>query len=172
MGQFKLLHQSRVKGVSLSSADQGTMSSYLIICLVLVHLGTATAQEVKCSTKATSEGKANTPCVFPFKHGPKTFTSCTTAGGYSEPWCSTKTDSSGKHVKGNWGTCDMRKCDTCSTTSGAACMIPFTFGSKKYLACTKDGGDGKAWCSTKVDGNGKHIAGNFGDCDMTKCSSE
>merc|ERR1712112_539427 len=257
MGIVNSIRSKRSNKVNLSSAEEDTMFNYLRFCLVVVHLGWATAQEAncaagkkcfetdteirllckscvegatckpypegsikledfscqmeecikdgetcnlrsaagnagtccegleceggkckaastenKCSTTATSEGKASTPCVFPFKHGSKTFTSCTTAGGYQEPWCSTKVDSSGKHVQGNYGTCDMRKCDSCSTTSGAACMIPITYGSKTYLACTKDGGDGKAWCSTKTDKNWKHIAGNYGDCDMTKCSSE
>ena len=48
------------------------------------------------------------PCVFPFSYSGKTHTSCTTEGHPEQmPWCSTKVDAQGVHVKGggNWGLC-------------------------------------------------------------------
>ena len=35
------------------------------------------------------------PCVFPFTWQGVTHNTCTTAGGFSSPWCSTRTDRSG-----------------------------------------------------------------------------
>ena len=51
----------------------------------------------------TTNGKE---CVFPFNFQGITHTECTTQGGYI-PWCSTLTDSSGVHIIGNYGDCDM-----------------------------------------------------------------
>jgi len=50
-------------------------------------------------------------CVFPFKFNGKTYNRCTTNGnksGNTKAWCSTKVDSSGKHIgggQGNWKNC-------------------------------------------------------------------
>merc|ERR1719348_2198362 len=43
-------------------------------------------------------------CVFPFTFRGVSYTGCTTADG-GQPWCSTRVDSSGRHIQGNWGNC-------------------------------------------------------------------
>ena len=50
------------------------------------------------------------PCVFPFTYDGITHTSCTYYGGYSKPWCGTKTDENGLYQSGQWGYCNMDKC--------------------------------------------------------------
>ena len=50
------------------------------------------------------------PCVFPFTYDGITHTECTYYGGYSKPWCGTKTDENGIYQGGNWGYCNMDKC--------------------------------------------------------------
>merc|ERR1712072_1647756 len=47
----------------------------------------------------------NTKCKFPFSYRGMTYNSCTMEGE-SRHWCSTKTDSNGDHVTGNWGYCN------------------------------------------------------------------
>ena len=68
-----------------------------------------------CQTSETNrgsngEGKLDTPCVFPFKFRGKVYNACTfdhtSQDNDIKPWCSTKTDSDGNHVQGNWGVCD------------------------------------------------------------------
>ena len=46
-------------------------------------------------------------------------------------------------------------------------MFPFIYKGKEYNECTFQKGDVKAWCSTKVDGNGKHVGGQrqWGYCE-------
>ena len=46
-------------------------------------------------------------------------------------------------------------------------MFPFIYKGKEYNQCTFQKGDVKAWCSTKVDGNGKHVGGQrqWGYCE-------
>jgi len=48
---------------------------------------------------------------------------------------------------------------------GKPCIFPFTFAKtgKKYTECTTDGGH-EYWCSTKVDDEGFHLSGNWGEC--------
>ena len=47
------------------------------------------------------------------------------------------------------------------------CVFPFIYKGKEYNECTFQKGDVKAWCSTKVDGNGKHVGGQrqWGYCE-------
>jgi len=54
--------------------------------------------------------------------------------------------------------------DGCKTSSGgpqidAACVFPFIYKGKEYKECTFEKGDEKPWCSTKVDGDRKHVGG-------------
>ena len=53
----------------------------------------ATTPEPTCTT--TSGAK----CVFPFIYNGHVHRECTRDGGFSTPWCSTKTDAWGFHVK-------------------------------------------------------------------------
>ena len=68
--------------------------------------------ESQCRTTEKGDGpKKNTQCKFPFKVSGVLYNTCTTAkdpnGKY---WCSTKTDSKDKHMRGHWGYCDERNC--------------------------------------------------------------
>jgi hypothetical protein len=49
---------------------------------------------------------AGRSCVFPFRFRDVTYSKCTPfTDPDNKPWCSTKTDSSGKHTKGSWAHC-------------------------------------------------------------------
>jgi len=53
----------------------------------------------------------------------------------------------------------------CTTTDGQACVFPFTWNGVTYNKCIL--GDEKfktPWCSTRTDGLGDHVKGNYGDC--------
>ena len=45
---------------------------------------------------------SGSPCVFPFSWQGVIHSSCTTAGGFSSPWCSTRTDRSVLHQGGKY----------------------------------------------------------------------
>ncbi len=48
-------------------------------------------------------------CIFPFKYFGQTWTQCTTMNDpEGKPWCSTKVNEKGSHVKsgGFWGRCE------------------------------------------------------------------
>ena len=76
---------------------------------------------IVCAIKARVEGspsmcntvggpESGKPCIFPFRFRDKTYNKCTTTGndpGDDKAWCSTKTDSSGEHIQGNWGNCAL-----------------------------------------------------------------
>jgi len=98
----------------------------------------------------------------------KTYSQCTLDGGFKKPWCSTSTDQYGNHVRGTWGDCDPTTCpgaaSTQVTTCPTPCKFPFIFQGVVHYACTRAGGFSTPWCSTKTDGWGKHITGNFADC--------
>jgi hypothetical protein len=67
------------------------------------------APPLPSSTCKTVDGSAdaNKPCVFPFRIGGKEHRSCTSDGDPGGvPWCSTQTDASGNHIRGNWGHCN------------------------------------------------------------------
>ena len=95
--------------------------------------------------------KKGTMCVFPFKWKSQSFSGCTTEGDPDgKKWCSTKTDTQGAHVKGNWGYCDDSKCrdrskdpENCRTTfeveapsRGLPCVFPFKHDKKTFYECT------------------------------------
>jgi len=51
------------------------------------------------------------------------------------------------------------------------CIFPFVFAEKTYNKCTNTSDpDGKFWCSTKIDENGKHVKSYWGYCDQN-CSN-
>jgi len=60
----------------------------------------------------------------------------------------------------------------CKTIGGARkgkpCIFPFKYGDKEHHTCTKDGDDDvhEKWCSTKVDGDGVHVSGEWGKCSI------
>jgi hypothetical protein len=50
---------------------------------------------------------------------------------------------------------------------GKKCVFPFTYNNVVHFGCPVDPEDSsKRWCSTRVDGNGNHVAGQgvYGDC--------
>ena len=58
-------------------------------------------------------------------------------------------------------------------STGSPCVFPFTFNGRTYSRCTLDEtpeDDKVAWCSTKVDSQGNHVAGKkfWGRCNP-KC---
>ena len=87
-----------------------------------------------------------------------TYNSCTTAGGFSKPWCSTATTTTGQHINGYWGDCGAG-CPTETTTvtttpaptCSTPCKFPFVYMGKVHYACTNAGGFQPAWCSTATD---------------------
>ncbi len=65
------------------------------------------------------------------------------------------------------------------TTSGGdpnqPCAIPFIYRGLRYSGCTlTDAADGRAWCSTLVDGNGVHVSGRskWGHCPNRGCPED
>lgn len=64
-----------------------------------------------CNTKSSDNPsrKSNKECVFPFTHLGKTHNGCKVGSDVEDegPWCSTKVDENGVHVrgKGEWGYC-------------------------------------------------------------------
>ena len=56
----------------------------------------------------------------------------------------------------------------CSTESGPTpglpCIFPFKLDGVAYHTCKLDEKDGSRWCSTKIDKNGQHLPGNWGNC--------
>ena len=56
----------------------------------------------------------------------------------------------------------------CSTESGPTpgipCIFPFELDGVAYHTCKLDEKDGSRWCSTKIDKNGQHLPGNWGNC--------
>ena len=56
------------------------------------------------------------------------------------------------------------------------CKFPFTYEGKEYNGCTDvDTPDGRKWCATRVDGDGRILKDSinntyfWGTCDMAKC---
>jgi len=96
------------------------------------------------------------PCVFPFKYGRITYTTCSNKFKNKTnnlPWCSTKVDEKGKHVGGggNWGNCD----ETCPSPpndnseeeekeeipEGVSC------GGHRVNSCSECNVEFKDWCN-------------------------
>merc|ERR1712222_243395 len=62
---------------------------------------TTTTSSSKCLT--TSGAVSGAECQFPFIYKGQVYNSCTTAGGFSQPWCSTGTNIFGFHINSEWG---------------------------------------------------------------------
>merc|ERR1712055_820870 len=139
--------------------------------IVVETTTTTTTSPSKCMT--TSGAVSGAECQFPFVFQGQVYNSCTTAGGFSQPWCST-----GSNAYRQWGYCASsctaaaEESKVCTTESGATpnlpCVFPFRHWGKTYWTCTTDG-DKKPWCSTKVDRFGNHQLGNWGDCNLASC---
>ena len=71
-------------------------------------------------TRGACHTTSNNICVFPFVFRGQTYDSCTTTSD-TKTWCSTKVDSRGQHVTGNWGYCKAEKeCFACPASSRGA----------------------------------------------------
>ena len=61
----------------------------------------------------------------------------------------------------------------CKTTSGKKvgekCVFPFKYKGRTCPGPMCCSFEGEAWCSTKVDGDGVHVPGNWGYCKETGC---
>merc|ERR1711936_694162 len=103
---------------------------------------TTTSSPSKCIT--TSGAVSGAECQFPFVFQGQVYNSCTTAGGFSQPWCST-----GSNAYRQWGYCASsctaaaEESKVCTTESGATpnlpCVFPFRHWGKTYWTCTTDG---------------------------------
>merc|ERR1712038_1162922 len=67
--------------------------------------------ETASSCVTVSGPTAGQLCVFPFRYSGRVYTECAdwVFGGQRGPWCSTRVNSFGMHVKGQYGFC----ADTC-----------------------------------------------------------
>merc|ERR1712055_1096146 len=61
---------------------------------------TTTTSSSKCMT--TSGAVSGAECQFPFIFKGQVYNSCTTAGGFTQPWCSTGTNMFGFHINSEW----------------------------------------------------------------------
>jgi len=161
----------------LTTTTTTTESTTTTIVVETTATTTTTATTSSSTTCMTTSGAVSgAECQFPFIYKGKVYNSCTTAGGFSQPWCSTGTNIFGFHINSQWGNCASNcpgaETKVCMTESGATpnlpCVFPFRHWGKTYWTCTTDG-DKKPWCSTKVDRHGNHELGNWGDCNLASC---
>lgn len=115
------------------------------------------------------------------------FHTCTWNGDEKIPWCSTKTDENGNHLKGNWGNCGSDcpvGCQVKEINSGEwmPCVFPFarmepdgSIHNKLFWKCADvnlNKPDGRLMCSTKTNSSTNvHIDGYgyWGFCDTQHC---
>ena len=81
---------------------------YFIGCLTYAGPTETVTWKGKSITRKWADGPQE--CQFPFWHNGVEFTSCTTDGGNSQPWCATavmknKTTKNPEMVEGMWGYC-------------------------------------------------------------------
>jgi len=108
----------------------------------------------------------NWPCETP---------SCCPSGEYTTDACGCCLECASPQegvCGGPWhtsGTCAanlrcLRKCE-CKAENGASCVFPFIWRGKTYTSCTKDKStNGKPWCATAVNAEGKALRGSLKDC--------
>merc|ERR1712098_955906 len=99
------------------TCDRATPDAADRTCVGPATTTTTTTASGQCMT--VSGAVPNAPCVFPFTYNKKKYYTCTTAGGFSKPWCSTQTRF-GKHITGQWGDCDTNTCPSESSSSGGS----------------------------------------------------
>merc|ERR1712064_221109 len=149
-------------GVCCSGKCEQLAGATYKTCTAVTTTSTAAPSSTVCTTTA------GTACVFPFTYMGTTYTSCTNAGGFQTPWCSTKTDQYGNHIIGNYGDCNSNTCTAAATTPAPTCStpckFPFKYNGVIHYACTNAGGFKNPWCSTKTDIFGNHVIGNYADC--------
>lgn len=81
----------------------------------------------KCET--VDGPKVGQSCVFPFVYQGQIYEKCILKN-FNVPWCSTKTDINGEHLKGNWGICHYE----CDKEDGMILSyLNFTFCTKRTL---------------------------------------
>merc|ERR550519_1558321 len=147
------------------------------VIIVDTTTATTTTQQPTTTTPGSclTEGGniVGAPCVFPFRHRGVTYNSCTYAGGFDKPWCSTATDRRGNHILGNFGDCNSAcpveegyttttATTSCRTESGTTCVFPFLFNGQLHNSCTYTGGFNRPWCSTRNDYWGRPREGYWG----------
>lgn len=137
----------------------------LLSCIAVLLSMLALCQgDVHLTACKTTRGEQ---CVFPFKHGGKTYNTCTG----TKPWCSIENKKNGYYKR--WGRCHIPSCfkpsTTCSTTKGVKCVFPFKYKGKTYTTCTSAYHYGKPWCSTTTKADGSYIKGKWGNCNPLTC---
>jgi len=70
-----------------------------------VHQMVTPCEAANCVTTGSAGVGPGHPCVFPFTYGGVAYDACTTSNHGGTAWCSTRTDSSGTHIYGQWGDC-------------------------------------------------------------------
>ena len=101
--RYLSVDQSGNVGLSTDNADPATVFR--------LHAVIRVSPYTEC--KATGGQTPGKPCIFPFTARGVTYESCTWDLSHlteSKPWCSTKVDSNGVHVRGNVGTCETSNC--------------------------------------------------------------
>ena len=119
------------------------LNTNLLLLLVFV------SSSLACVTLPTPNGVSGKACIFPFTYQGRSYSECTTAGGFPQAWCATAINIYGSHqATGQWGYCDSScpgstlgsattttttaatgPCVTISTpngTSGKRCRFLFT----------------------------------------------
>jgi len=106
-------------------------------------------------------------CSFPFQYKGQQFTQCTTVDNKGKPWCSTRTDPQGIHMKGEWADCEDSCPVQCTTIggpkSGQSCVFPFRWSGQVHRECVP-GSNGGYWCATATDSLGVFQQGQWGEC--------
>lgn len=81
-----------------------TLQWFWVLLVALAISFAGNCGQGKCATVGSAGVGEGHACVFPFTYEGATYETCT-ADRTHHLWCSTKTDSNGRHVKGHWGHC-------------------------------------------------------------------
>jgi len=88
------------------------------------------------------------------------------------PYCDCPTTSTCDFSGPNCQNEQKKKCCAIKTENGVgeptSCQFPFKYGGYTFNECTfykaSNAGRNQGWCSTKVDSEGKHVSGHWGNC--------